>query len=231
MGGSLPPEFITYLEVLIGGEKDLLCCTYNNYNYYTYFTEVLGKAGLSATDINKIKIWSSDYPKEFPVCGQRFMPDERFVIQNDDHDQQNPGSSSRDMQDKGSVLIVQKDVAAHRNFEVQLFTRTDGNWAIRQILSSYYFKVGEASGWPDGLSDCSKYTGNTLNIKCKGIPYQKAFQADACGYSMIGPDGNWVLGAYTRVHRDLSIVNAMRRWMGLSSNLSAASLGLSSKCT
>jgi len=33
MGGSLPSDFITYLEVLIGGEKDLLICNPNDYNY------------------------------------------------------------------------------------------------------------------------------------------------------------------------------------------------------
>ena len=27
------------------------------------------QAGLSDGDIDKIKIWSPDYPKEFPICG------------------------------------------------------------------------------------------------------------------------------------------------------------------
>ena len=157
MGGSLPEEFMAYLEVLIGGEKDLLCCSPNNYNYYSYLTQVLQNVGLSSQDINKIKIWSSDYPKEMPACGSCIIPSERFVIQNG-HDPQNAGSTSRDMQDKGSVLIVVKDIAAHRRFEIELFTRRDANWQIKQILSSYYFKVGSsASGWPDGKSDCKNY--------------------------------------------------------------------------
>ncbi|KAJ3359090.1 hypothetical protein HDU91_005008 [Kappamyces sp. JEL0680] len=228
MGGSLPPEFITYLEVLIGGEKDLLCCTYSNYDYYQYFTDVLGAAGLSQTDIAKIKIWSSDYPKEFPVCGRRILPDERFVIQNDDHDQQNSGSSSRDMQGFGSVLIKDKDINAHRGFEVQLFARTDGSWAIRQVLSGWYFNAGSnAVGWPDGKSDCSLYSGNQ-SVTCGNVPYHKAYVANACGYSML-VNGNWEVGAYTRVHRDTSIINAMRKWMGLASTNQAA-LGIPSSC-
>ncbi|KAJ3307425.1 hypothetical protein HDV03_000073 [Kappamyces sp. JEL0829] len=228
MGGSLPPEFITYLEVLIGGEKDLLCCTYSNYDYYQYFTDVLGAAGLSQTDIAKIKIWSSDYPKEFPVCGRRILPDERFVIQNDDHDQQNGGSTSRDMQGFGSVLIKDKDINAHRGFEVQLFARTDGSWAIRQVLSGWYFNAGSnAVGWPDGKSDCSLYSGNQT-VTCGNVPYHKAYVADACGYSML-VNGNWEVGAYTRVHRDTSIINAMRKWMGLASTNQAA-LGIPSSC-
>ena len=32
-GGELPQDFITYLEVIIGGEKDLLMCQSNDYNY------------------------------------------------------------------------------------------------------------------------------------------------------------------------------------------------------
>ena len=32
------------------------------------------------------------------------------------------------MGDKGSVYIKDKDPNMHREFEKQLFTRTDGNW-------------------------------------------------------------------------------------------------------
>ncbi|CAE6455070.1 unnamed protein product [Rhizoctonia solani] len=102
MGGSLPPDFITWLEIIIGGEKDLLACSYNDYNWYQYFNEQMTAAGLSSTEIGYVKIWSSDYPKEYPICGSWILPASRFVIQNDDHDQQNDGSSSRDMGDKAS---------------------------------------------------------------------------------------------------------------------------------
>jgi len=36
-GGDLPDDFITYLEVLIGGEKDLLMCDDGDYNYGASF--------------------------------------------------------------------------------------------------------------------------------------------------------------------------------------------------
>ena len=77
--------------------------------------------GLSDDDIYKIKIWSSDYPKEHPACGRWMIPSERFAAQQDCHDDQNPGSSSRDMQDKGSVLVKEKNVGKHRAFNEQLF--------------------------------------------------------------------------------------------------------------
>lgn len=37
MGGSLPQDFTAYLEVIIGGEKDLLMCAENDYNYGVSF--------------------------------------------------------------------------------------------------------------------------------------------------------------------------------------------------
>jgi alpha-amylase len=151
---------MTYLEVLIGGEAGLLECNYSSYQYTTYFDDAMKKNGLSASDIAKVKIWSSDYPKEMPICGYWIIPAERFAIQNDCHDDQNPGSSSRDMQDKGSVLIKDKDVPRHRSFEELLFNRTDANWQIRLVLSSYSFMNAGAAGPPDGKSDCAVCEGN-----------------------------------------------------------------------
>lgn len=43
-------------------------------------------AGLNDNDIYKIKIWESDYPKEFPICGWWNIPSERYVVENDCHD-------------------------------------------------------------------------------------------------------------------------------------------------
>lgn len=138
MGGALPDDFVTWLEVIIGGEKNLLMCDDNDYNYGKSFENFMKAAGLSDSDIYKIKIWQSDYPKEFPICGYVIAP-ERYVIENDCHDDQNPGSSSRDMGDFGSVLVKEKDINKHRGFEVKLFTRNDAKQVIRLVLSSYSF--------------------------------------------------------------------------------------------
>jgi alpha-amylase len=59
MGGSLPGDFIAWLEVIIGGEKDLMACSGGEWSWYTNFDNQLSAAGLSSTDIQKIKIWSS----------------------------------------------------------------------------------------------------------------------------------------------------------------------------
>ena len=213
-GGELPEDFTAYLEVLFGGEKDLLMCGGGDYSFGKPFVNKMKAAGLSDNDILKIKIWGSDYPKEFPICGWWEIDPIRHAIGLDCHDDQFPGSSSRDMQDKGSVYVKERNAERHRYFLVQMFTRTDANWKIKLVLSSYSFK-GDGFGFPDGKSDCSKCTGQQCKDNCsKSVPYQKAYNPLSQGYDA-GSFGGWKENTYTRVHRDQEVTNAMRRWMGL----------------
>lgn len=184
-------------------------CADNNYNFGQYFEKAMQTAGLSNSDIRKIKIWSSDYPKEFPICGYWIIPSERLAVENECHDDQNPGSSSRDMGDKGSVLIKERDISRHREFEKQLFTRTDGDWKIKLLLSSFTY-TGNTMNPPDGHSDCSKCVGTACSTCTKSVSYKPGYVADACGYTCVNSSGQWVEGEYTRVHRDKEIINAMR---------------------
>ncbi|KAL4175741.1 hypothetical protein KRP22_000702 [Phytophthora ramorum] len=226
MGGSLPGDFISWGEVILGGEASLLACNADSgYNFYKGLDAQYAANGVSSTDIAKLKIWSSDYPKEFPICGSWILPASRFVIQNDDHDQQNDGSSSRDMGDAGSVLIKDKDVEKHRSFEVKLFSRTDADWQIKVVLSSYTWFPNGAAGFPDGYSDCSGFDSSQGQTCTASVPYEKAFRAGSCGYTVEGFAG----GKYTRVHRDLSIVNAMRSWVDLSP-VTLSDLGIKGSC-
>ena len=120
------------------------------------------------------------------------------------------------MGDKGSVYVKEKDADKHRNFEKQLFSRTDGNWQIKTVLSSYSF-TGDGQGFPDGSSDCANCKGSQCTSCTKSVKYSKAYDPNSCGYDS-GSQGNWIEGVYTRVHthRDQQIINAMRGWMGLS---------------
>ena len=184
--GDLPADFITYLEVIIGGEKDLLMCQNGDYNFGSSFADKMKSAGLSDSDVYKVKIWESDYPKEFPLCGWP-IPSERYAIQLDCHDDQFPGSSSRDMGDTGSILVKEKNVDRHRDFNVQMMTRTDGNWQIKLLLSSYTFvdSIG-AYSFPDGKSDCSSCATPECRNSCKkSMGYSKAHRDDVCGYTCV----------------------------------------------
>ncbi|EAU89161.2 alpha amylase [Coprinopsis cinerea okayama7 len=209
LGGSLPADFLTWMEVIIGGETQLNACGGGEYSWYTNFDNRLRANGFGNDDIQKVKIWSSDYPASMPICGHWILPPSRFAVQNDDHDQQHEGSSPRWMGDKGSVLIKDKNVGAHRHFSVNLFSRRDHDWHIKLLLSSYMFSHEGGNGFPDGLSDCNThYTGTLPRSGCRGIGFDQAYVANACGYTMVP-------GKYTRPHRDISIINAMRGWVGL----------------
>lgn len=209
LGGNLPEDFITWLEVLSGGESWLLVQGDGDYSFTGGLTKQLKANGLSDEDILKIKIWWSGYPVE-PDNDAGSIDRRRKVIQNDDHDQQNDGSSSRDMHDEGCVLVKNCPPEKHRNFEIQLFKNPKGSrdnsndYPIRCILSSYYW-YGYAKGIPDGMSQCDKCTVTCSG--CKDRPYAKAYNPDAVAY----PGGT----GYTYVHRDSAIIDAVNSWMNL----------------
>ena len=205
-------------------------CQSNPYNYGSSFAGFMKQAGLTDAEVNKVKIWESDYPKEFPLCGWP-IPSERYAIQLDCHDDQFPGSSSRDMGDSGSVLVKEKNLEKHRNYEMQMMTRTDGNWKIKLVLSSYTFIESRgAYSFPDGHSDCSKCQTDICRQKCtKSMPYQQASRDDVCGYTCF-ENGSWKEGVYTRVHRDFKIIKSLRQWMGLNNNIRPEDVGLPSNC-
>ena len=163
-------------------------------------------------------MWDGLYPKE--PQNNPLVSKNRVVIQNDDHDQQNPGSSSRDMANFGCVLVKKCAVSEHRNFEVQLFSNPNGvgnndnDWPIRFILSSYYHTYGDG-GIPDGKSSCDLCTVTCETCR-NSAPFIKAYDRMACAYAGSG---------YTHTHRDLAVINAMRRWMKMAP-VSGASLGI-----
>ena len=164
-GGELPEDFIAYLEILYEKEKNLLMCGGGDYSFGKPFVKKMKAVGLSDTDILKIKILGSDYPKNFPICGWWEIDPSRHVIGLDYHNDQFPGSSSRDMQEKGSVYIKERNKEKHKYFLVQMFRRTDFNWKIKLVLSSYSF-INDAYGYPDGKSDCTRCTGEQCKNNC-----------------------------------------------------------------
>lgn len=187
--------------------------------YGTGFENILRRDLGSQSEVDKVKMWDGLYPKE--PGNNPLISRKRVVIQNDDHDQQTPGSSSRDMGPFGCVLV--KDCGSadnHRNYEVTLFQNPYqvGNnaedWPIRFILSSYYFTDGK-HGMPDGFSDCKLCTVTCASCK-ESWSYKPAYVPGECGYAGT---------SYTRVHRDLRIINAMRGWMGLG-GVSGGDIGL-----
>lgn len=86
-----------------------------------------------------------------------------------------------------------------------------------------------AAGIPDGKSDCEACIGEQCSSCNKSMAYSKAFDPNSCGYDC-EVNGEWKEGVYTRVHRDMDIINAMRAWQGLSVANGPEELGLASNC-
>lgn len=60
LGGTLPDDFITWWEILLGGEAQMLMCNKDSgYNYGAYLHDAFLAAGFSQADLDKIKIWNS----------------------------------------------------------------------------------------------------------------------------------------------------------------------------
>lgn len=218
LGGRFPDDFIVWMEVLTGGEGNMLLCDPDSgYSYSKGLENDLLTNGLTMDEVTKIKIWFDAYPKQPDIdCGQLEM--NRKAIQNDDADQQNPGSTSRDMASEGSVLVIAKDIPVHRFFEEKLFTSPNGasdnnnDYPIRMVLSSFWLPENMNDyGIPDGKSNCDSclVTCDTCDA-AQSLNYTAAYKQGSAGYT-----GNMVGGHYTRVHRDVGIINAMRGWMDL----------------
>lgn len=209
LGGNIPTDWITWLEVLTGGEASLLVRD-SEYSYTVGLERALKEQGFTEDEIIQVKVWWCGYPSE-PENDAGTISKKRKVIENDDHDQQNPGSSSRDMHDCGCVLVKGCEPSTHRGFEVKLFSNpygdninNDVDYPIRLVLSSYYF-VNNVMSIPDGKSDCKKCKQTCES--CRTREYVKAYQEDAKSYP------GEASGGYTYVHRDAEIINAMQKWM------------------
>ena len=209
IGGKLPDDFFTWLEILSGNEADILFGEDGENSFSWGMNKTLSKLGFSEEDIIKVKIWWSGYPSNYN-CDNGTVDPRRKVIQNDDHDTQY--ADYRGLNDRGCVLSVTCEADEHREFEVKLFedpydvANNKDDAPIRMILSSFYMAKG-VQGLPDGKSDCNTNCKNNCE-QCKknSIPYFPAYIENGKAYSGEG---------FSRVHRDEKIIEAMQKWMEL----------------
>lgn len=89
-------------------------------------------------------------------------------------------------------------------------------WIQKYKLKFMFFSIFySADGIPDGLSDCSLCKVTCESCK-HSTPKLDAFMPGECAYAGKG---------YTRVHRDVAIINAMRKWIKLGP-ISGSDIGL-----
>ena len=212
IGGNLPEDFFTWLEILSGSEAATLFAEDGENSYAGGLDKALIKLGFIDDDLIKVKLWWASYPYNYTVDGGTVDPRKK-VIQNDDHDTQYADFRGLVDSGKGCILTQNCPAEEHRKYEVALFEAPYGvennkdEAPIRMVLSSFYNKQGDVTlvGLPDGLSDCNSCKENCEQCK-RGIPKIEAYQEDGKAYSGEG---------FTRVHRDEQIIAAMQNWMNL----------------
>ena len=209
LGGQFPEDFIAILQLTFGWEKQVLICEKTKLSSFgEYFKEKLEENSLTDEEITKIKIWNSGFPQEIPECdGEWKISPERHAISIEWPDDIYLNSYY-------NIYIRDKDIETHRSRTMDMFNNIEKNWKIKSVFSMFSL-INGSFGFPDGKSDCSKCQTEVCKIYCtKSFPYQKAYNPLSIGYDA-GNITNWKEGTYTRVHRDLDIINSMRQWMNL----------------
>ena len=209
---SLPIDFIGIIEIQIGnidGEFERLLCDSNYHNFGKYFEEKLEET-FPSEDVFKFKIEVED--KIDPFCKKNENPQmQRYSWSLENQEIQKHGS--------GGIKEKFTDIEEHYNKYSEML-RDMKEIKIRKIFSSYSLPYNGGNGFPDGKSDCRNMTGciivggNGCTCEGKNVPYVKAFERFSTGYDTNDSE-HWIYGNYTRVHRRMPIINAMREWEGL----------------
>ena len=224
--GEFPDDFIIIIELIFEytNRQDLICNKDFEENFSTKFKDKLSEKLGNDNDVNKIKIQAEEYETNNPNCdGEWTIEPKRFVLSIENQNLQRDCTNNED-----TNCIKNRITGTHYEAYTRMFNEAN-DYKIRKIFSSYSLPCDETgkvggSGFPDGKSDSSDLTlcikegvgeKNCGEVERLNVPYVKAFKKLSTGYDSRYKD-NWICSEYTRVHRRLEIVNAMREWMGLS---------------
>ena len=201
-GQNLPDDFLAYFEINLGNEKNQLICNEGS-NYGAYFNNNFNSI-VSSSDLSKIQILTEFYPDSKPDCETNWsiIVKERYIMSLENQNIQKS--------DTNNIYFRDHNKDDHISLYTTMFNERDIGNKIRIVFSSYSL-INNANGFPDGYSDC-----NNTTLSCSNsVPYVKAYAPLSKGYDT-GDSSSWVPGNYTRIHRNIDIVNAMRNWLGLS---------------
>lgn len=91
-----------------------------------------------------------------------------------------------------------------------MFLHPKFNYSIRSVFNSY--SIEDVNDIPDGKSERSFCSSQSCLESTTDLSFKRAFNPHSRGYDC-GNSKNWIVGEYTRVHRDADIINAMREWL------------------
>ena len=216
LGNEFTEDLLIYMQVDFWdmNRKNLFICnnnsTLNNYSFTKIFEEKMKEQGLNQNDIYKIKLWNTGFlSNNEPKCNgnEWVISPDRYILGLYNHYAQNKNSDDK--------YIIRHNINAHKKDQIRLLSYNSTNIMIKLLYSSYSNMNNGGSGFPDGKSDCKMCINQNCRKSCnKSVPYQKAYNPLSVGYDA-GNNTNWKEGTYTRIHRNIDIVNAMREWMSL----------------
>ena len=220
LGNILPLDFFA---VIIFDNIDIYTNICNKteeiLDFGPYFTNLLKVEGFTDNEILQIKFWFQgnlayeDYLEQYDVsCGYKnednlLFDVKRWTISLEYSDDINMDN------DDYNIYIRNKNIQEHKNILINdMFLHPRFNYAIRFVFTSYSINYG-SFGVPDGKSEISFCSSESCKESTVDLPYRRAFNPNSTGYDCGDGEDNWIIGEYSRIHRDIDIVNAMREWM------------------
>ena len=220
LGNKLPLDFmvIIILENLDPGT--LFCNEEGTLDFGTTFTQQLKGEGFRESEILQIKIWSKGILTEDPTkyigdydiaCGEEEESQLKFNIKRWTVSLEY--SDDINMGDTGyNIYIKDKDVKEHKRILINnMFLHPKFNFSIIFVFSS--FSIGAINGIPDGKSEKSYCATTACLQNVEDLPFKRAFNPHSRGYDCGDGEKDWKIGEYSRVHRDIDVINAMREWI------------------
>ena len=232
LGDKLPLDFMAIIILENLEPSTLFCNEEGSLDFGKTFTQQLKQAGFKESEILQIKIWSKGILTEDEIkylgdyditCGEEEESKLKFNIKRWTVSLEY--SDDINMGDTGyNIYIKDKDVSEHKRILINnMFLKPRFNFPIRFVFSS--FSIGGINGIPDGKSEKSYCATMACLQNVDDLPFKRAFNPHSRGYDCgDGPD-NWKIGEYSRVHRDIDIINAMREWIyGTPKNITSEEL-------
>ena len=216
LGGAFPDDFM-FIIIYEGLAIEIGFCTEDPLlDFGAGFNKYLKQEGIKDDELKHIKFWFKgllsyeDYidgylPKCDPDEEGLQVDIERATISLEYSDDINKGH------DDYNIYIKTQNKQEHKNILINdMFLNPRFDYPIRFVFSS--FSLGSIAGIPDGKSEKSYCTTDSCRAEIIDVTFKRAFNPHSVGYDC-GTADNWVEPEYSRVHRDMDVINAMRQWI------------------
>ena len=202
--GNFPDDFMTIFEIEFDNEsdKDKYICTDESNEFGSKFTSKIN--AIFPNDINKFKIQIqiNVEPKFYnKVCNSNmnWISPERYVLFLENQYNQVYNNINNNLTNMNNHKTSYEEMLANNDYNIK-----------NKIIFSSYTLTGKGTGFPDGKSDCTGKEGCQYPVK-----YTKAYDPLSIGYDTGSDSSPFKEGNYSRIHRNIDIVNSMRKWLGL----------------